>query len=262
LGERGLRLMIWKPATRRAILQGAAALAAAHPLAAKSEPAASNGRLQARSAEAPRTPPPSPGLHKLGLSDARDGLVYVPERPDPTCPMPLVLMLHGAGGTADHVIPMLQGAADQRGILLLAPDSRARDTWDVIRGNYGPDVRFIDRTLGYVFERFPIDPRHVAIGGFSDGASYALSVGLTNGELFRHILAFSPGFAAPTQTTGKPRIFISHGDKDEVLPVERCGRRLARELSRSGYDVDYREFAGGHVVPPDLVDAATNRFLA
>jgi len=176
--------------------------------------------------------------------------------------MPLVLMLHGAGGTADHVIPLLQGVADQRGTLLLAPDSRARDTWDVIRGNYGPDVRFIDRTLGYVFERLPVDPRHVAIGGFSDGASYALSVGLTNGELFRHILAFSPGFAAPTQTTGKPRIFISHGDKDEVLPVERCGRRLARELSRSGYDVDYREFAGGHVVPPDLVAAATNRLLA
>ena len=254
--------MIWKPATRRAILQGAAALAAAHPLAAKSEPAASSGRLQARSAAAPRIPPPSPGLHKLGLEEARDGLLYVPERPDPTRPMPLVLMLHGAGGRADHVIPMLQGIADQRGILLLAPESRARDTWDVIRGNYGPDVLFIDRALGYVFERFSIDPRRVAIGGFSDGASYALSVGLTNGELFRHILAFSPGFAAPTQTTGKPRIFISHGDKDEVLPVERCGRRLARELSRSGYDVDYREFAGGHVVPPDLVDAATNRLLA
>jgi predicted esterase len=47
-----------------------------------------------------------------------------------------------------------------------------------------------------------------------------------------------------------------------VLPVERCGRRLARELSRAGYDVEYREFPGGHVVPPEMVTAATNRFLA
>jgi predicted esterase len=157
---------------------------------------------------------------------------------------------------------LLQRLADQRGILILAPDSRARDTWDIIRGQYGPDIRFIDRALGFVFERFSIDPQHLAIGGFSDGASYALSVGLMNGELFRHILAFSPGFAAPARATDKIRIFISHGDKDDVLPVERCGRRLARELSRVGYDVDYREFAGGHVVPPAMVDAAMSRFLA
>jgi predicted esterase len=157
---------------------------------------------------------------------------------------------------------MLQGEADARGALILAPDSRARDTWDIIRGSYGPDIQFIDRALRYVFERFPIDSRRLATGGFSDGASYALSVGLMNGELFQDILAFSPGFAAPAQTAGHPRIFISHGDKDEVLPVDRCGRRLARELSRAGYDIEYREFAGGHVVPSDQVAAAVSRFLS
>jgi predicted esterase len=59
-----------------------------------------------------------------------------------------------------------------------------------------------------------------------------------------------------------PRIFISHGNKDEVLPGERCGRRLARELTAAHYDVDYREFAGGHIVPPEMADAAVNRVLA
>ena len=157
---------------------------------------------------------------------------------------------------------MLQAHADRREAIILAPDARARDTWDVIRGGYGPDVMFIDRALDHVFERFAIDPRRIAIGGFSDGASYALSLGLINGDLFSDVLAFSPGFAAPTRTTGQPRIFISHGDRDEVVPVDRCGRRLARELYRARYDVDYREFAGGHVVPPDLVDAAVNRFLS
>jgi len=170
-------------------------------------------------------------------------------------------MLHGAGGTAGQVVPMLQAMADQHGVLIVAPDSRARGTWDVIRGAYGPDIQFIDQALDFVFMRFSIDARHIAIGGFSDGASYALSVGLMNGDLFQHILAFSPGFAAPGQRIGKPRIFISHGNRDDVLPVERCGRQLARELSRAGYEVDYREFAGGHVVPRELVSAAAMRFL-
>jgi phospholipase/carboxylesterase len=29
-------------------------------------------------------------------------------------------------------------------------------------------------------------------------ASYALSLGIANGNLFSHVLAFSPGFLAPT----------------------------------------------------------------
>jgi phospholipase/carboxylesterase len=47
----------------------------------------------------------------------------------------------------------------------------------------------------------------------------------------------------------------------KVLPVESGGRRIAKELREAGYDVDYREFDGGHIVPPDLVAAATKRFL-
>jgi predicted esterase len=202
-----------------------------------------------------------PGLQKLGLGDVRDGVLYVPEG-EPARPMPLIMMLHGAGGAAHQVLPMLQSAAAERQFLLLAPDSRGRESWDVIRGDYGPDVAFLDRALATVFERCLVDHRRIAIGGFSDGASYALSLGLMNGDLFKDILAFSPGFAVPVRTEGKPSIFISHGDKDEVLPVDRCGRRLARELSGAGYNVDYREFEGGHVVPPVMVSAAVSRFLS
>jgi hypothetical protein len=38
------------------------------------------------------------------------------------------------------------------------------------------------------------------------------------------VLAFSPGFAAPMVTHGRPRVFIAHGDEDRVLPIERCSR--------------------------------------
>ena len=53
-------------------------------------------------------------------------------------------------------------------------------------GRYGSDIAFIDRALAQIFNRNAIDPSKVAIAGFSDGASYALSVGLTNGDLFTH----------------------------------------------------------------------------
>jgi phospholipase/carboxylesterase len=48
---------------------------------------------------------------------------------------------------------------------------------------------------------------------------------------------------------GRPRFFISHGTEDRVLPIARCSRRIVPALRASGYDVSYREFDGGHVVP-------------
>jgi phospholipase/carboxylesterase len=64
-----------------------------------------------------------------------------------------------------------------------------------------------------------VDAGRLAVEGFSDGASYALSIGLTNGDLLTHVVAFSPGFASPVAYTGKPPVFVSHGTHDEVLPI-------------------------------------------
>jgi phospholipase/carboxylesterase len=100
----------------------------------------------------------------------------------------------------------------------------------------------------------------VAIGGYSDGASYTLSLGIANGDLFTHVLAFSPGFVAPPGRAGSPRIFVSHGTRDGWLPIERCSRRIVPQLERIGYEVRYREFEGGHVVPPEIGREAADWF--
>jgi phospholipase/carboxylesterase len=195
------------------------------------------------------------------MGAARDAVLYVPKRYDPAHPAALLVLLHGAGGDGRQLVDAFVETAEARGYLVLSPDSRGR-TWDVILGGFGADVAFLDRALGLVFERFAVDPARVGVGGFSDGASYALSIGVTNGELFSHILAFSPGFAAPVETHGSPRIFVSHGIGDRVLPIDACSRRLVPALQKAGYDVDYREFDGGHSVPPEMVTAAVAGFLA
>jgi predicted esterase len=175
--------------------------------------------------------------------------------------MPLALMLHGAGGVAQHGLAQLRDFADNAGLILLAPESR-RETWDVIFGEYGPDIAFIDQALAQTFERYAIDPARLAIGGFSDGASYALSVGITNGDLFTHVIAFSPGFVAPADQQGMPRLFISHGSHDTVLPIEMCSRRIVPQVERAGYPVQYHEFDGPHTVPLEIAQAAVTWFLA
>lgn len=64
---------------------------------------------------------------------------------------------------------------------------------------------------------------------------------------------------APSQT-GAPRIFMSHGARDEILPIDRRSRRLAPALHGAGYDLVYREFDGGHTVPGEVVREAMDWF--
>jgi phospholipase/carboxylesterase len=243
--------------TRRTFLAAGAGAMSAGCVASTMGPGpdAALGRLRAR----PRTPrtseAPSPGEHQLGLSTGRDGLVLVPKDPPPKAP--LVVLLHGATGSAQGMTRRIAstGIPERFGAIVLATDSRQR-TWDAIRGSYGPDVAFLDTALAWTFERFSIDSRHVAIGGFSDGASYGLSLGLINGDLFTHVMAFSPGFLVAGDAHGKPAIFVSHGTNDEILPIDRTSRRLVPALRKAGYAIDYREFDGRHTVPAPMVEAA------
>ena len=191
----------------------------------------------------------------LALGPARDTLLYVPHGLQPGQQAPLILLLHGAGGEAAGGLSLLLPLADTDQVLLAAPSSRG-STWDGIRSGYGPDVEVINRALARIFELVSVDPHRIAIGGFSDGASYALGLGLANGDLFSKVIAFSPGFLPPGPRVGKPAIFVSHGDEDRVLPIDRTSRRLVPALEKDGYDVSYREFKGPHTVPVGIAREA------
>ncbi len=202
------------------------------------------GRLIARPGEKVSKQIVSPGLQPLGLDRKRDGLIYIPSGYNPSAPAPLAVMLHGAGGDAEHGMSLIRHLADEANLILLAPKSRG-GSWDIIScDRFGPDIALINQALIETFIRYNIDAAKLAIGGFSDGASYALSVGLTNGDLFSHIIAFSPGFFYTTEINGKSRLFISHGTFDDILLIGSCSHRIVPRLQKQGYDIIYDEFDG------------------
>jgi predicted esterase len=200
---------------------------------------------------------PVPGQHALGLESAPNTLLYVPAGIGAVQPAPLILLLHGAGGEAAGGLGLLSAFAESHKIVLAAPSSRT-STWDGVRGTFGPDVEMINQALERIFQLVFVDPNRIAVGGFSDGASYALGLGLANGGLFSRVIAFSPGFVPPVPRTGKPCLFVSHGEGDTVLPIDRTSRRLVPLLKTDDYDVTYREFPGGHSVPTAISREAIN----
>ncbi len=199
------------------------------------------------------------GLHELALPGGRRALVSVPKAREEG-PAGLVLMLHGAGADAEQSIDIAGDQAARRGVVVVAPESQS-STWDLLLEGPGPDVQAIDDALAQVFPRCAVGAHRVAIGGFSDGASYALSLGMANGDLFSWVLAFSPGFMAPPMLIGLPAIFVSHGTNDRVLAIQRTSRRIVAQLEEVGYPLTYQEFSGGHTVPRDIVASALDHLL-
>ncbi|MBO0908414.1 alpha/beta hydrolase [Arthrobacter sunyaminii] len=201
--------------------------------------------------------PGQPDLHTVGDGDALLRLPAVRSgSPDPLEePLPLLVILHGAGSDAAKGMSKLAALADELGVVLLAPISRS-STWDAVRGSYGADVRQINSALEDTFAKVRIDPGRIGVAGFSDGASYALGLGLANGDLFTRVLAFSPGFIPGGPCRGAPRFFVSHGIGDDILPIHVTARKIVPALESDGHPVTYREFDGGHAVPQQIAREA------
>ncbi|MBC7789881.1 MAG: phospholipase [Anaerolineae bacterium] len=215
--------------------------------------ATGDGRLRAR----PSAPTIAiePGVHALGLGSTRDGLLYVPAGYSATQQSPLVILLHGAGGNAAGFLDRFRTLLDTTGVIALVPDSRMF-SWDLRFGAFGPDVAFIDTALEHTFRRCSVDPLRISMAGFSDGASYALSLGVTNGDWLKKLVAFSPGYLVANDRYGNPPVFITHGTRDTVLPIANTRQRIVPELERLGHTVIFREFDGPHTIPADLAGEA------
>jgi predicted esterase len=172
----------------------------------------------------------------------------------------LILALHGAGsGGSRGGLYAMRGGWRERGVVMVAPASLGT-TWSFLRGS-DEDLPFVDRALRRAFARCRIDPRRVGVGGFSDGATYALTLGLVNGDLFRGVIALSPGGVLAENAVGKPRVFIAHGTLDNVLPISRTSDRIVEQLRSFGYRVTYRKFRGGHEVRPEISRESVRWFL-
>lgn len=240
-----------------ATLFGAGLVPAFTPV--RTRPGVPDPRLTAR----PHRPHIEPefGATVIGPHLDRSGILYVPDSYSADAPAPLMVALHGGGGRSQSW-SRLYGACEEHGVVLLAPDSRGR-TWDRIVEDFGPDVGFIDSALRYVFDRCVIDPTHLALAGFSDGASYALSLGPSNGDLFTHLMAWSPGFSAPDDPiVGRPNVLVTHGTEDRVLPVGLSSGGIVPMFQMDGYSVEYVEFEGDHEMTPEVVTQSMDWFLS
>ena len=185
---------------------------------------------------------------------------------DPERRYPLFTVLHGAGRQDELLCKGYRAEAAARDALFLIP--RSTDfTWDLLTGTNRPDLDFLEQVYAGIYSRLPVDPDRQALIGYSDGASYALAIGLSNPRRFRAVMGWAAGFVAIDGSgigpdDPKPRILLEHGTHDVVFPFEQVCVPNVELLRRLGYEVDLRIDEGGiHWPKPAFQSLALDWFL-
>lgn len=208
-------------------------------------------RVQHREMEPSAETAPT-GFVQIEQGSAR-AVLLTPDEIDPRAAYPLVTVFHGAGRQDEMLAKVFGEAPERHQALFLIPRS-VLPTWDLIAGGGRADLDFLEYAYDLICRRYPVDGKRQALMGYSDGASYALSVGLSNQRMFDAILCWAAGFTLVDRNAfdpeaPKPRIYLEHGTHDELFPFEKIAVPIRRNLEQAGYEVTVSVDQGGRHWP-------------
>lgn len=187
----------------------------------------------------------------------RSGWFYIPAGSRSSA-VPLLVFLHGSGGSGRDFLAALRPFAKARYFLVVAPDSRRSPrgdfTWEAgdQPGQITPDLTHTIDCIDWVrvHGRLTFDSSRVLIAGFSAGGSSAPYIA-SNQLLFTHTAVLHggvfPGGIGPRRVPA----WFSTGEDDRYRSVALV-QESASALSALGFSsVTFRAYPGGHELSED-----------
>jgi polyhydroxybutyrate depolymerase len=158
--------------------------------------------------------------------------VHTPPSYDGATPLPVVLVLHGGGGSADDMIRWIKmdEKADEAGFITVYPNGypagEGRHVWnsgtccEPATSSNADDIGFIRALLNELATVYRIDRRRIYATGASNGAMMAYTLA---SELSDRIAAIAPVAAAmgfdEIEATRAVPVLHFHGTADQNAPI-------------------------------------------
>lgn len=180
-------------------------------------------------------------------------VLLTPDEWAPDEKLPLVTVFHGAGRQDEMLVKACRDEPERRRALFLVPRS-ADPTWDLITGQGQEDLEFLEYAWDLIYRRYPVDRERQVLMGYSDGASYALSMALSNPGFFDAALCWAAGFVVVDRSAiGSParkaRLYLEYGTHDELFPFEQIAVPMRDNLRAAGYELEFSVDEGGRHWP-------------
>lgn len=162
---------------------------------------------------------------------------------------PLLLALHGTGGSAGEYIEIWRAEAQRRKIILLVPAIRRAYE------NKSEDLKAFYQLVERALRRHAVDKKRIYIAGASSGSLVARWLIESRPSFWRAaVLVASPAderWARETDLGGLPPLLFVHGEKDEQFPIESIRRQVAI-LKNRGFDAELLSYPdAGHEQRPE-----------
>lgn len=180
--------------------------------------------------------------------EARSYIVHVPDDARPGKPLPVVVMLHGAGGDGERarLASGFDNYADANGFIVVYPNGTKAGTvsgefsWNagaccgVPQRTGVDDVSFIAAVLDEVAAQHPVDPSRVYLTGFSNGGMLTYRLSCELGERFAGIAIVGGALNLSVCDAPSPMsVLIVHGTADHTVPYD-GGESNERTAARFG----------------------------
>lgn len=200
----------------------------------------------------PRDEPSPTGFVQIERGPSR-AVLLTPEEIDPDVRYPLITVFHGAGRQDEMLVKACRDEPEKRQALFLIPRS-VEPTWDLISGSGEDDLEFLEYAWDLIYRRYPVDAGRQALLGYSDGASYALSMALSNPGFFEAALCWAAGFvvvdrSALEKQAAKSRLYLEYGTHDQLFSFEQVAVPMRDNLRAAGYQVEFSVDEGGRHWP-------------
>jgi len=154
-------------------------------------------------------------------------------------PLPVLLLLHGAGDQAEHFAQAWKSIARKKQIVLIAPQLPRDPTLEPHIAKILPCLVADARKLAN------LDAHRIYLFGYSMGGYMAYDGALLDSAYFAaaaiHAMGIADEYASIVQqATRKIPIFISIGDRDQMVSIAQV-RKTRDLLRKSGFPVRYQE---------------------
>lgn len=162
----------------------------------------------------------------------RTYIVHTPPGYDGTQPIPLVMVLHGGGGSAAGAETQtgMSAKADQAGFIAVYPNGTGPlsdrlltwNTWNCCgyaQQRNVDDVAFLRTLVGQLEQDYAIDPARVYATGISNGGMMSYRLACEAADLFAAVAPVSGALNTDTCNPSQPvSVLAFHGTDDQNIP--------------------------------------------
>ena len=153
-----------------------------------------------------------------GASEQTEIFVYVPESYSEDRPTPLIVALHGTGGSGENVLRMWSATAEELGFLVLAPSEAGENVgW----GFRDRERASVEASLRWMRRRFNVDESRIHLTGVSRGGHATWDIGMRRPDRFASL---SPMIGGPQRA----------GNDGNLRYLENIARVPIRDLQGAG----------------------------